>query len=165
MAKRFLTSLRLVNLSSDPSSASNGDVYYNSSVHKTKIYQNGLWTTIPSFLSDLSDVSASSASNNQVLTYNSTVSKWQAQNAPPPLVQTGSSFPASPSAGALFFNTTTKRLYLYYQNWIEIAFVTLEIDGGTSSTTQFPATIDGGNATTIDFSDGILDGGDSTTIF
>lgn len=165
MAKRFLTSLRLVNLSSDPVSASNGDVYYNSSVHKTKIYQNGSWTTIPSSLSDLSDVSASAASNDQVLTYNSVISKWQSKNLPAAQVGVGTSLPEDPAEGELFFNITSNKLYFYYETWNEISFIRLDLDGGTSSTTEFDQIIDGGNASTIDFTSGTYSGGSSSTVF
>jgi hypothetical protein len=70
MAQRFLSSLRLATLSSDPESASNGDIYYNSESGRTKFYQNDSWAVMPELLGDLSDISASGLSNGKVLTYN-----------------------------------------------------------------------------------------------
>ena len=165
MAKKFLTSLRLVNLSSDPGSASNGDFYYNSSTHKAKIYQNGQWISLPSLLSDLLDVSASSVSNGQVLTYNGTSSKWEGNSVPPAATAVGSSFPLEPSEGEFFFNTTTEKLYFFYETWNEISFTTITLDGGTSFTTEFDGIFDGGNSATTVFSDGTYDGGNSATTF
>lgn len=46
MAKRFLNSLRLVNLSTDPVSASAGDIYYNSSSNAIKLYNGSSWTEV-----------------------------------------------------------------------------------------------------------------------
>ena len=104
MAKRFLTTLRLLNLSADPPSAGNGDVYYNSSLNKAKIYQNGDWKNIPSDLEDLSDVSINGTpSDGQVLTYIDSTSKWENRNASAATTQTGTSFPDSPSLAQFFF--------------------------------------------------------------
>lgn len=165
MAKRFLTSLGLVNSSADPVSASNGDVYYNSTTHKTKIYQNGSWIAIPSLLSDLLDVNASAPSNGQVLTYNGNSSKWQGQSVPPATTATGPSFPSTPSNGEFFFNTTTERLYFFYETWNQIAFTQIGLDGGIASTTEFDGVFSGGNASTTNFNDGVYDGGSAATVY
>lgn len=165
MAKRFLTSLGLVNASADPVSGSNGDVYYNSTTHKTKIYQNNAWTVVPSLLSDLNDVSASSVSNGQVLTYNGTSSKWQPQSSPPAATATGPTFPENPSLGEFFYNTTDQALYFFINGWNEIAFTAINLDGGTSFTTEFNGTFDGGNAATLTFADGTYDAGNSSTTY
>lgn len=165
MAKRFLSSVRLVNLSSDPESASNGDVYYNSSTNKTKFYQNNSWVTLPELLEDLSDISASGLANGQVLTYNGTLSKWEGKSVPPSATATGTSFPLNPSIGEFFYNTDTEKLYFFVNVWNEISFTTITLDGGTSSTVQFDGTFDGGNSSTSVFSDGTYDGGNSSTTF
>lgn len=44
MAKKFLSPLNLVNLTSDPVSAAEGDIYWNSSNNKLRIYFDGAWT-------------------------------------------------------------------------------------------------------------------------
>jgi hypothetical protein len=48
MAKNFLSGLRLVNLTSDPVSGSEGELYYNTTNDVIKIYSNGSWKNIPS---------------------------------------------------------------------------------------------------------------------
>ena len=46
MAKKFLTGLRLVNLTSDPVSGSEGELYFNTTDDVVKIYANGSWATL-----------------------------------------------------------------------------------------------------------------------
>lgn len=43
MAKKFLTGLRLVNLSSDPETGSEGEIYFNTSNDAIKLYANNSW--------------------------------------------------------------------------------------------------------------------------
>lgn len=169
MAKRFLTILRLLNLSSDPGSASNGDVYYNSSSNKTKIYQNGSWKIVPSEVEDLSNVSFSDApSDGQVLTYVGSTSRWEnrdvSSSTPAAETETGIYFPNSPSVGQFFFNTKTKKLYFFSNAWNEISFEKIDINGGLSSTTLFDGTFDGGSSLTF-FEETLYGGISSTTVF
>jgi hypothetical protein len=44
--KKFLNPINLVNLSSDPSTASEGDIYYNTASDAVKVYANGAWVAI-----------------------------------------------------------------------------------------------------------------------
>jgi hypothetical protein len=46
MTKKFLTGLRLVNLNSDPSVGSEGELYFNTSASVAKIYKSGLWSEL-----------------------------------------------------------------------------------------------------------------------
>ena len=46
MAKKFLTGLTLVNLSSDPSVGSEGELYFNTSASVAKIYKDGGWSEL-----------------------------------------------------------------------------------------------------------------------
>ena len=46
MSKRFLTPINLTNLSSDPVTGSEGDLYFNTTEDVLKIYVNGAWTTL-----------------------------------------------------------------------------------------------------------------------
>lgn len=46
MAKKFLSPLNLVNLNEDPTSATEGDIYWNSLTNKIRIYFNGSWSDI-----------------------------------------------------------------------------------------------------------------------
>jgi hypothetical protein len=43
MAKRFLTSIELANLSSDPETGSEGELYFNTSDNAIKVYTDGEW--------------------------------------------------------------------------------------------------------------------------
>jgi hypothetical protein len=44
--KKFLNPINLVNLSSDPASASEGDIYYNTTSDAVKVYANGAWVPV-----------------------------------------------------------------------------------------------------------------------
>jgi hypothetical protein len=46
--KKFLNPINLVNLSSDPSTASEGDIYYNTTDDVVKVYANSAWVAIGS---------------------------------------------------------------------------------------------------------------------
>jgi hypothetical protein len=46
MAKKFLSTLKIVNLPSDPVSGSDGELYFNSSASVAKIYQAGSWSVL-----------------------------------------------------------------------------------------------------------------------
>ena len=54
MAKKFLTGLQLLNLTSDPATGVEGELYYNTENDLVRIYSNGSWTNL---------VTAVSASN------------------------------------------------------------------------------------------------------
>ena len=43
MSKKFLTSLKLVNLASDPVTGTEGEIYFNTTSFKTRIYADGNW--------------------------------------------------------------------------------------------------------------------------
>jgi hypothetical protein len=55
MSKRFLTPLGLLSATSDPVSASTGDIYFNSSSNVTRVYYGSAWVN----LSASSNVTAS----------------------------------------------------------------------------------------------------------
>jgi len=159
MSKRFLTSLRLLNLLSDPESAGNGDIYYNSSSNKTKVYQNGEWKNIASDIEDLSNVSLNNLEDGQVLTYVDSNSRWENKSTSSSGAETGTSFPISPSLGQFFFNTNTEKLYFFANSWSEISLITFNLDGGYSSTYSFEGVFDGGSSSTTSFDAGIYDAG------
>jgi hypothetical protein len=46
MAKRFLTPINLPSIATDPSSASNGDIYFNSSSDEIKVYYDSTWNPV-----------------------------------------------------------------------------------------------------------------------
>jgi hypothetical protein len=43
MARKYLSPLNLLNLTSDPGTAAEGDLYWNSSTNKLRIYFDGAW--------------------------------------------------------------------------------------------------------------------------
>ena len=46
MAKKFLSTLKIVNLPSDPTVGSEGELYFNTSASVAKIYQAGAWSVL-----------------------------------------------------------------------------------------------------------------------
>ena len=48
MSRRFLTPLNLVNLTTDPASANEGDFYWNSSTNSLRVYFDGSWSNASS---------------------------------------------------------------------------------------------------------------------
>lgn len=62
MARNFLTSLRLVNISSDPPTGNEGELYYNTTTDKVRLYSNGAWI-------DLVAASAGSLFNVDAIAY------------------------------------------------------------------------------------------------
>lgn len=120
MAKRFLTSLKLVNLSTDPESGTSGEIYYNTANNAIKYYDGSQWKEIGSgeFLveSGSSFPSASAASNGELF-YNTTT-----------------------KTTAIYFDSEWKQ-FLY-----SFDVQTNVIDGGLSYTSAFVSNIDGGSS-------------------
>jgi hypothetical protein len=46
MAKKFLTGLQLLNLTSNPATGIEGEIYYNTQEDVIKIYSNGIWSKL-----------------------------------------------------------------------------------------------------------------------
>jgi hypothetical protein len=44
MSHKFKSTIGLVNLSSDPVSGTEGEMYFNTTLHGARIYQNGAWS-------------------------------------------------------------------------------------------------------------------------
>lgn len=134
MAKRFLTSLRLLNLSSDPVSASAGELYFNSSDNLVKYHDGSEWKNL------------GGGSEGVVVESGSSYPTTSLTN------------------GKLFYNTTNGRTAIYFNSiWKEFAYQTdivSTIDGGDSSTQEFDLILDGGNASTQVF-ENAYDGGNS----
>ena len=126
MSKRFLTPIRIVNLSSDPESASDGDIYYNTVADSLKIYANSTWTDI------------GGGSSGGSITVSDTA-------------------PLSPTSGQLWYNSSSGRTYLYYEDgtsnqWVEIGSAavspTANYDGGEPDTNYGGiSALDGGGVT------------------
>jgi len=85
--KQFKVPINLVNLASDPGTASEGDVYYNTTSDTVKVYANGAWASIgsggggSSTLDGLTDVTITSVADNEVLAYDTATSQWINQTA------------------------------------------------------------------------------------
>ena len=62
MAKNFLTGLRLVNLTADPATGSEGEMYYNTVSDRIRLYSNGQWA-------DVVAASGGSLFNTDIISY------------------------------------------------------------------------------------------------
>jgi hypothetical protein len=122
MAKKFLSAIRLLNLSTDPVSASAGEIYYNSTNNAVKFYNGSSWQALASGES-LVDSGPSypitSLSNGQLF-YNTTNGRT-----------------------AIFFDSTWKE-FAYLAD-------SISTNGGAASTTIFDNNIDGGIPSTTVF--------------
>jgi hypothetical protein len=81
----------------------------------------GTWGPTTPTLDFLSDVSAASPSAGNVLTYNG--SAWTAASAGGggASLEVSATAPASPTEGALWFNSATLETYIYYDNhWLQV---------------------------------------------
>jgi hypothetical protein len=81
MAKRFLTPINVLNAASDPGSASEGDLYYNTSTDKLKIYSNSTWVNVSgdaggvtSLTGTANQISVSASTGGITLSFPSTIS-------------------------------------------------------------------------------------------
>ena len=66
MAKRFLTPINLPSRSSDPATASEGDLYFNTSLDIIKVYYNSTWNPISSETIFVSDTPPTSPTEGQL---------------------------------------------------------------------------------------------------
>jgi hypothetical protein len=130
MAKRFLSSLKLLNLSSDPQSGSSGEIFYNQSENSVKYHDGLSWVSLASsgdnFVSSGSSYPTTDLADGQLF-YNT-----------------------SNGRTAIYFDSF----------WKEFAYaneLVLSINGGNSSS-SFDDSIDGGLANTTVFI-GSYDGG------
>ena len=78
MAKKFLSIINVTNLTSDPVSASDGDIYYNTATDQLRIYANGSWTNVAS-----GSLPSQTGNAGKYLTTNGTTASWSP-------IQTGS---------------------------------------------------------------------------
>lgn len=81
MTKRLLNTHRIVNLSSDPSVGTAGEVYYNTTISALKYHDGTSWKTISDIdgitLDEINDVTIVGPTNGQVLTYLSATQTWK----------------------------------------------------------------------------------------
>lgn len=89
--RKFLNPINLVNLSSDPGSAVDGDIYYNSASDVIRLYSNGSWITV-----------GSGSGGGAGITVSTTA-------------------PSSPSTGDAWYKNDTGELYIYDGTfWVEV---------------------------------------------
>ena len=95
--------------------------------------------TTASSIDSLSDVNTSGVTNGQVLLYSS--GQWIPANSSSGsnTISASDTSPSSPSLGTLWFNTSTGRMYVYYDSyWIESGSPVTSVgllDGGLPSST------------------------------
>jgi len=98
MAKRLLSTQRIVNLSSNPASGTAGEIYYNTSFNELRVYDGSSWIAIGS---------GGGGGGGSTIT-------------------TADVPPASPSLGDMWLNTTSLKTYIYYDStWVEIGAQTM----------------------------------------
>jgi hypothetical protein len=102
MAKKYLSPLNLLNLTSDPGTAAEGDFYWNSSTNRLRIYFDGAWA----------DVSSNTAFTNAANTFTT------AQTITPATSLTGLTINAAASSIGLILkaNATTPADIQQWQN-------------------------------------------------
>jgi hypothetical protein len=145
MPKKFLTPVVPPSLSSDPSNAVAGAIYYNTVVNSLKFYDGTTWSLIGS--------GAGGANSLEVL----------------------SEAPSTPDQGRLYFDTTERTIKIYNGNiWYDVAGPK-EILNHTHYAGEGPVRdvqyggyvpadlvfVDGGNSGTTLFTGDILDGGNA----
>jgi|LauGreDrversion4_2_1035121.scaffolds.fasta_scaffold213038_2 hypothetical protein len=127
MPKKFLTPVVPPSLSSDPSGAVAGAIYYNTAVNSLKFYNGTTWEEI-----------GNSGEGSTATT-----------------VQTINSYSSNPTNGTIAYNTSTGRFVIAYNNiWNEIAYKSeadSPVDGGSSSTISFDLILDGGESSDTTF--------------
>lgn len=111
-----------------------------------------------------SNVAFDNPQTGDVIVYDGVNNVWKNDVAPPTAVPTGETLPSVGTEGVFFYNTSTQKLYFFYELWREIQWTTIEINGGTASTSEFELTFDGGVANTSEFA-GSYDGGNSTSTY
>jgi hypothetical protein len=81
MAKRFLIPINLLNAASDPETANEGDIYYNTASDTLKIYANSAWTSVSgggsggvtSLIGTANQINVSASSGDITASFSSTV--------------------------------------------------------------------------------------------
>lgn len=111
-----------------------------------------------------SNVDFDNPQTGDVIVYDGVNNVWKNDVAPPTAVPTGTTLPSTGTEGVFFYNTSTSKLYFFYDLWREIQWTTIEINGGTASTSEFELTLDNGDASTAEFV-GTYDGGNSTSTY
>jgi hypothetical protein len=112
-----------------------------------------------------SNVKFDNPQQGDVIVYDGLNNVWINDSAPPAVVPTGAVLPENSTNGLFFYNTTSDKLYFFFNQWKELLWNEItSLDGGTSSTTVFDIVVDNGNSSTEVFA-GTYDNGNSATQF
>jgi len=159
MSRRFLTPINVVRLSSEPVSATQGDLYYNTGDNRLYTYNGSAWvvaglqgvqgTTGSQGLQGTTGLQGLNGSQGVQGTQGISVQGLQGIQGPSGGGGGGGNYtvsdtpPVSPSNGDTWFNSSTTRTYVYYADgtssqWVEasspVAAVGL-LDGGSAGST------------------------------
>jgi hypothetical protein len=136
MAKKYLSPLNLLNLTSDPGTAAEGDFYWNSSTNRLRIYFDGAWA----------DVSSNTAFTNAANTFTT------AQTITPATSLTGLTINAAASSKGLIVkaNATTPGNLQEWQNSSSVVLASIDANGqGSFKSTTLTASSSSGSALTL----------------
>jgi hypothetical protein len=112
-----------------------------------------------------SNVKFENLQNNQIISYNANQEIWENKDPSASPSESGSVLPESIDNGLFFYNTTSEKLYFFFDKWNEISTSTIStLDSGNSETELFDIAINGGNSSDTEFAVS-YDGGDSSTQF
>jgi hypothetical protein len=133
--------------------ANNDALIYNSA--------SAIWENKPNTIDNLSNVTITNIQAGEILKYDSINSRWINDEAPEPIVESGTVLPQEPTNGQFFFNINNQELFFFFNNWKTIGLIEIDLNGGTSLTTEFDLIVDGGSSSTTVFEE-IYDGGNSS---
>jgi hypothetical protein len=131
MAKKFLSSLRLVNHSTNPGSANAGELYYNTVDNAVKVYNGTAWASIasggsalPSQTGNSGEFLTTDGTSSSWGTVSSAIIAWQAYDAEVDL-------PAAAGVHGMFAHVhgTGSAYYAHAGSWVKL------LDAPTAATT------------------------------
>lgn len=171
MAKRFLNSIKLVNLSQDPASGSDGELYFNDLSKDVRIYSDSSWKNLVNVRVDVGTIYPSNALDGDLF-YNFIENRlaifyddvWREFTFVPEVLglDGGDSATTGFELIADGGSSIEEEYYVNVYDGGDSAGNNFEIgiDAGTSSTTVFDELYDGGNSSTTIF-DLLVDAGNS----
>lgn len=159
MAKRFLSSIRLLNLSEDPNAGSEGELYFNDQTKNVRIYSDSSWKNLINVRVDIGTVYPDSALDGELF-YNFIENRlaifyddvWREFTFVPEVL----------GADGGQSNTTGFETILDGGSSVIDEYFINIYDGGDSAGNSFEIGIDSGTSSTTVFTD-TYDGGDSDT--
>jgi hypothetical protein len=119
-----------------PTSAKNGDVWYNSSNGISYVYyddgNSSQWVQLIAMsgasinsINDISDVTITDPFNGQIISYNSILNQWVNSTIDVSATTISDTSPVEPQQGDAWFDSSTGYLYIYYTDgtsgqWVEV---------------------------------------------